>query len=146
MRPALCALTIAQMSLRLWGSRPAVGSSRNTTLDPPMKAAATDTRRFCPPESVDTSKSAFSLSPTAFTHERASSRMAAGGTPLMPAYTSRVCCTVRSGHSTCSDTGSEWTEQTVPSDGASEVRENVAHVMLRAEADIPAHVVHVRDY
>jgi len=37
-------------SVCLYGTIPELGSSRNTTLDPPISASATDNLRFIPPD------------------------------------------------------------------------------------------------
>mmetsp|Transcript_17066 Transcript_17066/g.47941 ORF Transcript_17066/g.47941 Transcript_17066/m.47941 type:complete len:222 (-) Transcript_17066:201-866(-) len=58
--PALASIIMSQIVRRLYGSIPAVGSSRKTTSGFPSKAMAMHTFRFMPPEYVFTGLSASS--------------------------------------------------------------------------------------
>ena len=55
---------MSQAARRAAGSKPVVGSSRNTSSGFPTSATPRSSRRFCPPESVFTRASRFSVSPT----------------------------------------------------------------------------------
>mmetsp|Transcript_16593 Transcript_16593/g.24518 ORF Transcript_16593/g.24518 Transcript_16593/m.24518 type:complete len:110 (+) Transcript_16593:770-1099(+) len=60
LRPFFAAIIISQMVLRLYGSRPAVGSSKKTTSGFPISAIAMRTFLFIPPENVPSGLSASS--------------------------------------------------------------------------------------
>lgn len=53
-----------QVDRREYGSMPEVGSSRNTTLESPMSAIATESLRFMPPDSARLCTLTFSVKPT----------------------------------------------------------------------------------
>ena len=88
------------MDRREYGSTPLVGSSRNTTLEPPRKARHTESLRFMPPESAETRTLAFSVSPTSRSALADSDATSAAGTPLSAAKSARCSFTVSSDHST----------------------------------------------
>mmetsp|Transcript_34797 Transcript_34797/g.63335 ORF Transcript_34797/g.63335 Transcript_34797/m.63335 type:complete len:200 (-) Transcript_34797:129-728(-) len=77
---------------------PEVGSSRNTTLESPMKAMPTLSLRFCPPESDLAFLFRFSVRPTSTIIFSTAPFRAARGTPLKTAYIRRCSRTVRSGY------------------------------------------------
>mmetsp|Transcript_26807 Transcript_26807/g.78981 ORF Transcript_26807/g.78981 Transcript_26807/m.78981 type:complete len:87 (-) Transcript_26807:6579-6839(-) len=80
-RPAFSSLMSFHMRRFVWGSRPVVGSSRKITGGDPTREIATETRRFCPPESVPASASSFSERSTALTMRSDSRFMSTAGTP-----------------------------------------------------------------
>ena len=71
-----------QTSRRATGSIPAVGSSRTTSLDPPVSAAAIITLRFWPPESLSGNPSAISVRRKSSSRPVASFSALASSTPL----------------------------------------------------------------
>mmetsp|Transcript_38951 Transcript_38951/g.120377 ORF Transcript_38951/g.120377 Transcript_38951/m.120377 type:complete len:512 (+) Transcript_38951:571-2106(+) len=84
---------------RATGSMPALGSSRNTTRGPPMRAMATESLRFWPPERADDGKSRFGVRSTASSISSASA-VASGplGMPFRRAKNSRCSTHVISSH------------------------------------------------
>mmetsp|Transcript_4100 Transcript_4100/g.5434 ORF Transcript_4100/g.5434 Transcript_4100/m.5434 type:complete len:95 (+) Transcript_4100:3198-3482(+) len=62
--PSLNRRITSQVFLRLKGSIPLVGSSRNTTLGLPRKAMPMESFLFCPPDRVSTASLNFSSRPT----------------------------------------------------------------------------------
>jgi hypothetical protein len=73
-RPSRAFWRICHVDRREYGSMPDVGSSRKTTLEPPIRAMHTESLRFCPPERFFERTWSFSVRPTWAEEERGSGR------------------------------------------------------------------------
>ena len=94
--PALIRRTSAQIASREAGSRPVVGSSRNSTSGEWTSALARSSRRFIPPEYVFVRRSAASDRPTSSSSSSVRDRAACPVIPYSPHWSSsssRPVCT-----------------------------------------------------
>mmetsp|Transcript_6132 Transcript_6132/g.22527 ORF Transcript_6132/g.22527 Transcript_6132/m.22527 type:complete len:203 (+) Transcript_6132:3496-4104(+) len=97
-RLALFALMTSHVRRLAYGSMPLVGSSRNTILGAPMNASATDSLRFCPPDSALVRQVSFSCRSTCVRQRSASASHSLLGMPLIAQTRFTCSATVKSGH------------------------------------------------